>query len=398
MNSRSRRLLGASLGLALVLVVPALRAQTQTATSGWLLSDQDYAKLQKDLLTHRKSGGTVWMSEEWMKDAEYYKSLSTLTLAEECFSRPILWAESGLHSDERVMYLRLRIFHNGFAELFEREDLWKGILHVLEGISGKITTKSDRHTLFRDTCLLECTGAIMGIPELQDQLAEKEELFIIAHQNILKQFRAYLKTYDPRADNWGSIPFVLESVSVYGSASRLAIRLNSSRSAQLPSPGSPGGHQNESALEQYLDAAIANIQQFIQTQNGVATSQKVAQDAKDAVAKKEAELTQNGATVHARHILISFTGAEKSIQAQQLAKAERVRASLIAGMEFEAAAKQYSACPSKEHGGDLGSFPRGAMVKPFEEAAFSQKVGEIGPVVYTKFGYHIIQVLDRENE
>ena len=54
MNSRSRRLLGASLGFALVLVVPALRAQTQTATSGWLLSDQDYAKLQKDLLTHRK--------------------------------------------------------------------------------------------------------------------------------------------------------------------------------------------------------------------------------------------------------------------------------------------------------------------------------------------------------
>ena len=104
-------------------------------------------------------------------------------------------------------------------------------------------------------------------------------------------------------------------------------------------------------------------------------------------------------TVHARHILVlAPEGSDGSAKRQSLAEAEGIRESLIAGADFETMAKQYSACPSKESGGDLGSFRRGQMVKPFEEAAFSQKVGEIGPVVYTQFGYHIIQVLDRENE
>ncbi|MFT3893915.1 MAG: peptidylprolyl isomerase [Anaerolineales bacterium] len=46
-------------------------------------------------------------------------------------------------------------------------------------------------------------------------------------------------------------------------------------------------------------------------------------------------------------------------------------------------------------GGDLGWFGKGAMVAEFETAAFSQKVGEIGPVVKSQFGYHIIQVLGK---
>jgi peptidyl-prolyl cis-trans isomerase C len=98
-------------------------------------------------------------------------------------------------------------------------------------------------------------------------------------------------------------------------------------------------------------------------------------------------------SVRARHILIAkATGDDEKVKAEKKAKAEDVRKQLLAGGNFMELAKKYSECPSKEHGGDLGEFPRGQMVKPFDQAAFSQKVNEIGPVVETDFGYHIIQV------
>lgn len=98
--------------------------------------------------------------------------------------------------------------------------------------------------------------------------------------------------------------------------------------------------------------------------------------------------------VHARHILVSLTaGDNDKTRAEKKAKAEALRKQLLAGADFAGLAAKNSDCPSKAKGGDLGTFPRGQMTKPFEDAAFSQKVNETGPVVTTEFGYHIIQVL-----
>ena len=71
-----------------------------------------------------------------------------------------------------------------------------------------------------------------------------------------------------------------------------------------------------------------------------------------------------------------------------------VRSLLAAGWDFAEVAKKYSKdTGSGINGGDLGWFGRGAMVPEFEEAAFSQAIGEIGEPVKSQFGYHIIQVL-----
>jgi peptidyl-prolyl cis-trans isomerase C len=100
-------------------------------------------------------------------------------------------------------------------------------------------------------------------------------------------------------------------------------------------------------------------------------------------------------SVHARHILVaSDSKDDEKIKAQKLAKAEGIRAKLVAGEDFAKVAAKDSDCPSKEKGGDLGTFGRGQMVKAFDDAAFSQAPKAIGPVVKTDFGFHIIQVLD----
>jgi len=103
--------------------------------------------------------------------------------------------------------------------------------------------------------------------------------------------------------------------------------------------------------------------------------------------------------VEVRHILIAVkSDDDKTAKALKMKKAEAIREQLVAkkGENFGVIAAEKSDCPSKSKGGMLGAFGRGQTVPAFEEAVFSQKVGEIGPVVETSFGYHIIEVLDRK--
>jgi len=100
-------------------------------------------------------------------------------------------------------------------------------------------------------------------------------------------------------------------------------------------------------------------------------------------------------TVHARHILIKTDAtASADVKAAARKKADEVLTQLTNGGDFEKLAKEYSDCPSKEAGGDLGEFGRKKMVPEFEQVAFAMKTNEISTVVETQFGYHIIQTLD----
>ena len=93
---------------------------------------------------------------------------------------------------------------------------------------------------------------------------------------------------------------------------------------------------------------------------------------------------QKGESVKASHILVDDEQTATDI----LGKIEN-------GMTFEEAAKEYSKCPSKEKGGDLGNFERGRMVKEFEDAAFDLSEGEMSGPVKTDFGYHIIKTVSK---
>ncbi|MGC8781601.1 MAG: peptidylprolyl isomerase [Anaerolineae bacterium] len=83
--------------------------------------------------------------------------------------------------------------------------------------------------------------------------------------------------------------------------------------------------------------------------------------------------------------------------AQALARILEVQQKLAAGEDFAELARQYSDDTfSAQEGGDLGWFGRGQMVAEFEETAFSLEPGKISEPVKTSYGYHIIQVLEKD--
>lgn len=98
-----------------------------------------------------------------------------------------------------------------------------------------------------------------------------------------------------------------------------------------------------------------------------------------------------------RHILISVKdGADAKTDAAAKAKAEDVLKQLEAGGSWKDLAKKYSDDPgSKETGGELGFAQRGRMVPAFDSAIFSQKIGDI-KIVKSQFGYHVVQVEERQ--
>ncbi|HID87042.1 MAG TPA: hypothetical protein EYP55_06635 [Anaerolineae bacterium] len=137
----------------------------------------------------------------------------------------------------------------------------------------------------------------------------------------------------------------------------------------------------EERFKESLVTAGLTYEDFVRTQRSMLIGNAV-------IAWVTASLPREAEQVHARHILV-----------QTRAEAEQALARLRAGEEFAALAKELSLDEtSREQGGDLGWFPRGIMPAALEEVAFSLAPGETSGVVETPFGFHVIQVLEKDPE
>ena len=109
-----------------------------------------------------------------------------------------------------------------------------------------------------------------------------------------------------------------------------------------------------------------------------------------------ATCTEPNLRIAASHILIQWRGATRAppritrTRAEARALIGQLSNRAKRGDDFATLAKKFSDGPSGPRGGVLGRFGRRTMVKPFSDAAFSLRVGEMSDVVETVFGYHII--------
>jgi len=91
------------------------------------------------------------------------------------------------------------------------------------------------------------------------------------------------------------------------------------------------------------------------------------------------------ATASARHILV----ASKE-------QCEKLKADIESGGDFGEIAEQHSTCPSGKKGGDLGTFKEHQMAKAFNDVVFSAELHKVHGPVKTQFGYHLIEITERE--
>ena len=91
--------------------------------------------------------------------------------------------------------------------------------------------------------------------------------------------------------------------------------------------------------------------------------------------------------VQARHILVGTKDL-----------AEDIKKKIDDGEDFSKLAEEHSECPSKKRGGDLGWFGKGAMVRPFEVAAFTAEEGQVVGPIKTEFGWHVIYVYEIQTD
>ncbi len=153
---------------------------------------------------------------------------------------------------------------------------------------------------------------------------------------------------------------------------------------------------SEAAMRAQLERNIA-LKEFVDKQ----FVQKVTISDKESKAFYESnpDLFKQPEQVQASHILIKIDPkADASQKDEARKKIEKIQKRLQKDEDFAALAKEFSQCPSNAKGGDLGYFQRGQMVPPFEQVAFALKPGEVSDIVETKFGYHLIKVIDKKAE
>ncbi|SHJ49836.1 peptidylprolyl isomerase [Halodesulfovibrio aestuarii] len=149
----------------------------------------------------------------------------------------------------------------------------------------------------------------------------------------------------------------------------------------------------DAKIGRYAVPAQVVIKYLAITPEGLASTVTVDEAAAEAYYADNQSSFRKEEQADASHILVALdeNASDKEVAAATK-KIEKVLKLARSGKDFGKLAKKYSEGPSAATGGALGTFSRGQMVKPFEDAVFSMKEGEISEPIRTRFGLHIIKL------
>ena len=146
--------------------------------------------------------------------------------------------------------------------------------------------------------------------------------------------------------------------------------------------------ENNLEQDEEFQSELKRVQENMLKQyamNKVLTSVTLTEEEKEAFFEANKSRFVKPDTASAKHILVDSEETANDLL-------NKINAGEVS---FEDAATQNSSCPSKDAGGDLGTFERGQMVPEFDEAVFTMNKGEVTGPVKTQFGYHLIKLEDR---
>lgn len=225
-------------------------------------------------------------------------------------------------------------------------------------------------------------------------------------QNIVAQLGGPDKVEDQQQVVQMATQRVVEQKLLAQEARRFGIQANELRIAQMTQAveQQAGGRE---ALEATLEARGTSIENLTAMftemdlarsliEKQISPTISVSDEEVAAYYAENPELFFADEQVHARHIIYSASlDVDAQTADEKRAKAEEARKRALAGEDFAELARELSEGPSAPNGGDLGFFTRAQMVPTFAAAAFDLEPGGISPVVRTKFGFHVINTIEK---